>query len=66
MQIDSEIVKGACMDVFQEYIDQRLSELLSTERGGSRIKTEQIQGLLGKMQAATDLKAKIANAISRE
>lgn len=61
--VDSQFILEKVSDVFEEYIKNRFDELLSTERGASRISTEKIQGILGKAQAAHDLKALVGNVI---
>ena len=45
--------------VFDEYEHRRVEELLSTAKGSSRISREELPTVLGKAQAAREIKAQL-------
>jgi len=49
-------------EVTETYKDRRISELMSTTRGGSRISNEDIPSILSKAQTAVEIKALLYNA----
>jgi hypothetical protein len=55
MQYDKTDIDDILDSVFDDYLTRRIEELLSTQRGASRISTDEIQGTLGKAQAAKEL-----------
>jgi hypothetical protein len=57
MQYDVTEVREIVDAVFDDYLERRIVELLSTQKGASRISTEELQGTLGKAQAAKELHA---------